>query len=66
MIEIETTKGTWRIYGLNFTKGDAIYYTLQGAIEAGNLKQRQLQYLTGWTNSIFVDKMSKEIHFLKY
>lgn len=66
MIEIETTKGTWRIYGLDFTNGDATYYILQGAIETGNLKQRQLQYLTGRTNPIYVDKTSKEIHFLKY
>ncbi|MCI8362365.1 MAG: hypothetical protein HFJ41_04445 [Clostridia bacterium] len=66
MIEIKTTKGTWRIYGINFNKDDATYYILQRAIEAGNLKQRQLQYLIGWTNSIIVDKMSKEIHFLKY
>lgn len=63
MIEIKTTKGTWRIHGLNFTKNDATYYILQGAIEAGNLKQRQLQFLTGSQKSIIVDRASKEIFF---
>lgn len=66
MIEIETAKGTWRIYGLNFIKDDATYYILQGAIEARNLKQRQLQFLTGWSKSIYIDQASKEIHFLNY
>lgn len=66
MLEIKTSKGTWLIHGLNFTKDDATYCILQRAIETGNLKQRQLQYLTGWTNSIIVDKMSQKIYFLKY
>lgn len=66
MVEIQTSKGTWRIHGLNFIKDDATYYILQGAIETGNLKQRQLQYLTGWTNFIYVDKASNEIRFEKF
>lgn len=66
MVEVQTTKGTWRIYGLNFIKNDATYYILQETIEAGNLKQRQLKYLTGWQKGIYVDKSSQEIHFLDY
>lgn len=63
MLEIKTSKGTWRIHGLNFTKDDATYCILQKAIETGNLKQRQLQFLTGSQKSIIVDRASKEIFF---
>lgn len=61
--EITTTKGTWKIHGINFTSSDSIFGMLKKAIENGNLRQRYLQLLTGFSGTIYIDRASKEIHF---
>ena len=63
MNKIETTKGTWRVYGLYFIPTDATYDILKKAIETGNLRQTYLQQVTGWHSPIIVDMASKEMYF---
>lgn len=66
MREIETTKGTWKIYGVYFTPSDSFHDIVKMAIESGNLRQSYLQQITGHRAPIQVDRASKEIHFLQF
>lgn len=66
MREIKTAKGTWKIYGVYFTPSDSFHDIVKKAIECDNLRQNYLQQVTGYHSPIYIDRASKEIHFLQF
>ena len=63
---IETSRGTWNIYGINLASTDYIYQDIKTAIENGSASQAMLQRKTGYRAPIIVDFMHKTINFRQF
>ena len=66
MRKITTTKGTWKIHGINMIPSDSIYQIVKDAIESDNLSEEYLQKETGHRLPIFIDKQKKTITFSNF
>lgn len=63
---LNTTKGTWKINGINLIASDSIAIKLKESIEAGKLEQAYLQKYLGNSLPIIVDTEAKSITFSRF
>lgn len=63
MRQINTTKGTWKISGINLIPSDSIYVELKKCIENGELEESHLQKITGHLLPIIVNHKKQTIEF---
>lgn len=61
-----TTKGNWKISGINLIPSDSIFINIRKAIEEGNLSQEYLQGVTGHLAPIYIDTVAKTIRFASF
>lgn len=66
MTKIATTKGTWKMYGINVISSDSIYQKVKAAIESGNLSEEHLQKETGHKLPININMQKREIAFSNF
>lgn len=65
-MEIQTSKGTWTIHGINLTPSDSHYELLKEAIESDSLSEKHLQGITGYHLPVFVNRQERTIEFSKF
>ena len=63
MREIKTSKGTWKLHGVNVIPEDTIYREVQKAIEEDNLTEAHLQAVTGQRAPIDIDFKNQTVTF---
>lgn len=66
MRKMDTTKGTWKIYGINLIPSDSIYAKLVKCIVNGQLEESHIQKITGHLSPITVDCKNKTIVFSNF
>lgn len=66
MRKMATSKGNWKISGINIIPSDSIYINIQKAIEEGNLTQEYIQSVTGHLAPIYINKDSRTITFASF
>lgn len=64
---MKTTKGTWKIFGMNLISSDEIYKKIKKAIETGEgLTEKALQKATGHLLPISIEPLERTITFAKF
>jgi len=65
-MNVQTSKGTWKLSGICLIPSDSIYQEVKKAIEEDNLTQGYIQGVTGHLAPIIIDKNEKTISFQSF
>lgn len=66
MREVKTSKGTWKIHGVDIIPSDSIYIDVKKCIEEGTLSPTHLQTITGHRSPIEVNFSERSITFSRF
>jgi len=62
---VKTSKGSWKITGVNFIPSDSVCSIIKDAVEKNNLEQSFLQRATGHLAPIIINHEDKTIDFCR-